>query len=163
MGRNLILAIDPGPQQSAYVLYDPVGKTAEFFGKVDNDAILDIVSSRSVFCTMAIEQIECFGKPVGAEVFSTVFWSGRFWQSSVEVHWDSVLRRMIPRRAVKMHLCGAVAGVTDAVIRQRLIDLFGPGKDVAIGRKAAPGPLYGIKADAWQALALAVTCAETKE
>jgi len=44
----------------------------------------------------------------------------------------------------------------DASIRQALIDRFG-GKDAAIGRKASPGPLHGIAADVWSALALAVT------
>jgi hypothetical protein len=31
-----------------------------------------------------------------------------------------------------------------------------------MGRKAAPGPLYGITGDAWSALAVAVTWAETR-
>jgi hypothetical protein len=30
----------------------------------------------------------------------------------------------------------------------------------AIGRKAAPGPLYGISRDVWSALAVAVTYAD---
>ena len=30
-------------------------------------------------------------------------------------------------------------------------------KAAAIGRKAAPGPLYGISRDVWSALAIAVT------
>lgn len=37
-----------------------------------------------------------------------------------------------------------------------LIDRFG-GKDAAIGRKATPGPLYGITKDLWSALAIAIT------
>jgi hypothetical protein len=50
--------------------------------------------------------------------------------------------------------------VNDAVIRQRLIDIFGPGKAVAIGTKKVKGPLWGLRSDEWQALALAVTFAE---
>ena len=47
-------------------------------------------------------------------------------------------------------------GAAGARTRHALIDRFG-GKDAAIGRKAAPGPLYGISRDMWSALAIAVT------
>jgi len=62
--------------------------------------------------------------------------------------------------AVKMHLCGQ-ARAKDANIRQALIDRFGGA--AAIGRKAAPGPLYGISGDVWQALGLAVTWWDRRE
>ena len=61
---------------------------------------------------------------------------------------------MLPRRAVKLALCGD-SRAKDANIRQALIDRF--GGSAAIGRKAAPGPLYGISRDVWSALAIAVT------
>lgn len=32
-----------------------------------------------------------------------------------------------------------------------------PGKEKAIGKKATPGPLYGVVGDEWAALAVAVT------
>jgi hypothetical protein len=38
-----------------------------------------------------------------------------------------------------------------------LLDRFGPGREVAVGTKRAPGPLYGIKGDEWSALAVALT------
>ena len=43
----------------------------------------------------------------------------------------------------------------------RPIDKFGGSKETAIGKKANPGPLYGVKKDIWAALAVAVTWAET--
>ena len=61
---------------------------------------------------------------------------------------------MLPRRAVKLALCGD-SRARDANIRQALIDRF--GGSAAVGRKAAPGPLYGISRDVWSALAIAVT------
>ncbi len=61
---------------------------------------------------------------------------------------------MLPRRAVKLALCGD-SRAKDANIRQALIDRF--GGSAAVGRKAAPGPLYGISRDVWSALAIAVT------
>jgi hypothetical protein len=76
-------------------------------------------------------------------------WVGRFIEMSVA---DAAL---MPRKDVKLHLCGQTRA-KDSNIRAALIDRFG-GKEKAIGKKASPGPLYGLKADAWQALALAVT------
>jgi hypothetical protein len=155
--KTIILAIDPGPEQSAVVLYDPVKRVVMSHGKHGNYEIRDDLWMYSNwYSDLVIEMVASYGKPVGAETFETCVWIGRFIEASPDP--DSVIR--IERKDVKMHLCQATAKVTDAVIRQRLIDLFGPGKDKAIGKKACPGPLYGIKADCWQALALAVTYAD---
>jgi hypothetical protein len=153
-----VLAIDPGSSESAFVILKPNGRIADF-AKLPNPKILLHLQRRELHADlMAIEKIASYGMPVGAETFDTCFWSGRFieaWGGSFTSHpW-----RLIPRAEVKMHLCHKTAGVNDSVIRQRLIDLHG-GKEAAIGRKAMPGPLYGVKADCWQALALAVTAAE---
>jgi hypothetical protein len=67
---------------------------------------------------------------------------------------------MLYRTNVKMYLCHKTAKINDAIIRQVLIDRFGPGKDKAIGKKKTPGPLFGIVGDQWAALALAVTFAD---
>jgi hypothetical protein len=103
---------------------------------------------------LVVEQIESFGMPVGVEVFETVFWAGRF----VEV-WGGAWER-VTRRAVKLHLCGQ-ARAKDGHIRQALIDRYGPGREAAIGRKASPGPLHGLRADLWAALAVGVTWTDT--
>ena len=63
---------------------------------------------------------------------------------------------LVYRKDVKLHLCGDLRA-KDANIRQALIDLFGPGKERAIGKKKTPGPLYGIRKHEWSALAVAVT------
>jgi hypothetical protein len=96
-----------------------------------------------------IEKVESYGMAVGAEVFDTVLWAGRFAEAA---HRVPVV--MLPRRAVKLALCGD-SRAKDANIRQALLDRF--GGSAAIGRKAAPGPLYGIARDVWSALAIAVT------
>ena len=98
---------------------------------------------------VVIEKIESYGMAVGAEVFDTVWWAGRFAEAASRV---PVV--MLPRRAVKLALCGD-SRAKDANIRQALIDRF--GGSAAVGRKAAPGPLYGICRDVWSALAIAVT------
>jgi hypothetical protein len=99
---------------------------------------------------LVIEMIASYGMSVGAEVFETCFYIGRFFQTSI------VPAHRLFRSEIKMHLCGNMRA-KDANIRQALIDRFGPGKDRAVGTKANPGPLYGVKADVWAALALAVT------
>jgi hypothetical protein len=99
--------------------------------------------------------IACYGMPVGAEVFETCVWIGRFLQ-----RWEGPYS-LVYRREVKLHLCDS-ARAKDANVRQALIDRFGPGKQKAIGLKASPGPLFQIKADLWAALGVAVTFADRK-
>jgi hypothetical protein len=147
----MILAIDPGPEQSAYV--DFRGRVVDH-GILPNDELINmLIGETRVSQTLVIEQIAAMGMAVGAETFETVFWSGRF----VEAwggEWDRV-----KRHEVKMHLCGNMRA-KDANIRQALLDKFGPGKAKAVGTKRQPGPLYGIKSHCWAALAVAVTYAE---
>ncbi len=147
----MILAIDPGPVLSAYVLLDQNCQIAKC-GKVGNHelrALIPMVAALNPI--FAIEQIASFGMAVGAEVFETCYESGRLAQCTPNP--DAVLR--VKRIEVKTHLCHS-AKANDSNIRQALIDRFG-GKDNAIGRKASPGPLHGVSGDVWAALAVAVT------
>jgi hypothetical protein len=156
-----ILAIDPGPTESAWCLYAPSHPPT--WAKWSNDELLErLQTAEPPFdgrapCTV-IEAVASYGMAVGKEVFETVFWTGRFYETirrteGVEPH------RMF-RMAVKMHLCHS-AKANDSNIRQALIDRFGPGKAAAIGVKKSPGPLFGFAKDGWAALALAVTFADT--
>lgn len=152
---TILLAIDPGNVESALVNYDtelarPVG-----WWKGANTAPLvsDFLESAD---RLAIEMIASYGMAVGAEVFDTCVWIGRF----VERWGEGRPSQLVYRRDVKLHLC-ADSRAKDANIRQALIDRFGPGKDLAIGKKASPGPLYGLTGDCWAALGVAVTAAET--
>jgi hypothetical protein len=143
----IVLAIDPGPTRSAWCLYGP-GTEALDFGTEDNPVILAESLSRYVVDCVVIEKVESFGMAVGAEVFETVFWSGRFAEraSMVGLRVDR-----IGRKAVKLHLCGTHRA-KDPNIRQALVDRFGDK-----GTKAHPGFLYGVSGDVWSALAVAVT------
>jgi hypothetical protein len=158
-----ILAIDPGCEESAWVSYDSENRKPLNWGKIKNKALLEQIDldgelvgvGVQYFDYCAIEQIASYGMAVGAEVFETVYWSGIFAQC---FGLDSVVR--IPRKAVKIHLCGSTKA-KDANIRQALIDRYG-GKDKAIGtKKTGYGPLHGFAADTWSALAVAITAAET--
>lgn len=147
-----VLAIDPGTTESAWVLLDRGGKLVQF-AKEGNTVLLHRLrfSPMHQVESIVVEQIASYGMPVGAEVFATCVWVGRFLEAA------KIFRRVLMvRREVKMFLCGSMKA-NDAAIRQRIIDIFGPGKEKAIGKKASPGPLYGVSADVWQALALGLT------
>lgn len=148
-----LLAIDPGTEESAYVVFRD-GEIATF-GKVQNEIVLGIATGFGG--AMVYEMIASYGMPVGREVFETVMWIGRFVQA-YGVGRDS---QRVYRRDVKLHLCKSPKA-NDASIRQALIDRFGPTKEKAIGTKKKPGPLYGMKADTWAALAVGVTWMDTK-
>lgn len=145
----VILAIDPGSEESAYIYLNPVSMEIEAFGKTKNENLV-----KEIYVAQAdqlvIEQIKSYGMPVGDTVFETVFWSGRF----AEAWGLKGPLFMIPRATVKSHICGS-AKATDSNVRKSVIDIFG-GQDIAQGTKKRPGRLYGVKSDVWQALALAL-------
>ncbi len=143
---SMILAIDPGTTQSGFVRFD--GRRVLESGVLANQLMLRTVREWAAEedCGLAIEKIEAMGMAVGADVFETVHWSGRFLQCWREP--DRVQR--ITRRAVKLGLCGNMRA-KDPNIRQALIDMLGEP-----GTKRAPGPTYGVTSHAWAALAVAV-------
>lgn len=146
-----VLAIDPGPVQSAWVLLNDNGLPVAFsLGRaaVPNEDVLRVVSN-AIDCVLVLERVASFGMPVGESVFETVYWTGRFAQA-----FRGHVQR-VKRHEIKLHLCKS-ARANDASIRQAIIDRFG-GKEVAIGKKAAPGWLHGVHADGWAALALGLT------
>lgn len=155
----ILLAIDPGPTQSAWLVLNTESIRPRGFAIEPNEAVLEMLSkpaTRDFVDRVVIEQVASFGMAVGAEVFETVFWSGRFAEAARPVPFDR-----LTRLKVKQTLCHD-SRANDANIRQALIDRYsdGRGKDVAIGRKASPGPLFGIANDVWSALAVAVTYAD---
>jgi len=154
--ENRVLAIDPGTELSAWLLYDRAAKKPIDFDIRNNDDIVVQLESRLGGKTipLVVEMVASYGMPVGREVFETCVWIGRF----LQVYPGPTHR--IYRKDIKLHLCGQYRA-KDANIRQELLNRFGPGKDKAIGKKASPGPLYGICRDLWSALAVAVTFTET--
>ena len=145
MGGMRLLAIDPGPDKSGYVMWER-GRVV-LSGHDSND----VVRSHMDTCNaVAIEMIASYGMAVGASVFSTCVEVGRFVQLANTEH---ITCSLVFRKDVKMFVCRSMKA-KDANIRQSLIDNIGP-----VGTKANQGPLYGVKSHAWAALALAVTAA----
>lgn len=148
--RGHILAVDPGPVESAWLLYDSHYADVLGFAKEPNEAVLDRVAASRV-AVLVIEQMQSYGMPVGKDVLDTVFWTGRFYQVA-----GTERQELLPRREVKLELCGQ-SRAKDANVRRALLDIF--GGDRAKGTKDHPGPLYGISGDVWAALGVAVTWA----
>ena len=173
--RPRLVCIDPGSTASGVVVYDgeiPSGPVV-YAAKVDNIELLKALRAREIVHDVAengvpkwrvvkadlhgphvlvVEMIASYGMPVGAEVFETCVHIGRCLEA-----WSGEAVR-IYRREVNLALCNSPRA-NDATIRQAILDRFG-GKDRAVGRKATPGPLYAVKADAWAALALGITYTE---
>lgn len=144
----IILALDPGPEKTGWVIYD--GKSVLHAGIMPNAVVLaDLPSRNAKDERLVVEMIASYGMPVGREVFETCVWIGRFiqaWPRPDEV-------RFVYRKDVKLELCGSTKA-KDANIRQALIDRVG-----APGTKKAPGPTYGLSGDMWAALGVAVLAA----
>ncbi len=153
----MILGIDPGQVQSAWIFLEPKpgGVHVGRFGISPNEHVVNNLIMRRGTVDLVIEMIASYGMAVGEETFETVVWIGRFMQAYANPERTHRMKRL----KVKTHLCHD-SRAKDGNIRQALIDRFG-GKDAAVGKRGAPGPLYGISKDVWAALALAITFAET--
>lgn len=144
-----VLAIDPGTTDSAYVLWD--GHNILEKGKIPSEEVLPLITRLAGKCEMVCEMIASYGMGVGAEVFETCIWIGRYLERA-----EGRMSRVV-RGKVKMHLCKSMKA-TDSNIRTALIDMIGPP-----GKKKAPGPTYGVTKDIWAALALAVTYMDQRD
>lgn len=140
---NYILSIDPGNTESAYCLIDEMYQPIET-GKVDNDEMLSVVD-RYQHSELVVEMVASYGMPVGATVFETCVWIGRFIEHADTIH------HLVYRKDVKMNLCNSMRA-KDSNIRQALIDRFG-----IVGTKKSPGWFYGFKRDIWSAYAVGIT------
>jgi hypothetical protein len=146
----LLLAIDPGNMQSAYVLVKFEDYSIEQFGKVENEVLQRMLENKELdFADAIIESVACYGMAVGKEVFETCEYTGIFHEAIRLCHMVGTKR--LTRNPVKVNLCGTTKA-KDSNIIQALKDRFGDK-----GTKANPGFFYGFKADCWQAYALAVT------
>jgi hypothetical protein len=174
---NPFIAIDPGPERSAFMIYDAADphpiKTPAI---IENPHCLTLVQQHRL--PLAIEMVACYGMPVGKEVFETVYWIGRFCQAAPPHQ-----HHRIYRKEIVLSLCHS-ARAKDAHVRQALIDRFGGEETAITGRKCESckgrgstrkipcaaclttgwtvprGPLYGLASHLWAALAVAVYAAE---
>ena len=152
-----LLAIDPGPVQSAYVYMDAAYNPVDF-GKVANKDLIEFICQGQRFQYVdacVIEMIASYGMPVGAEVFETCVYIGRLIECLAYV--ENITAERLYRKDVKLHLCHS-SRAKDGNVVQALKDRFGDK-----GTKNAPGFFHGFKADCWQAFACGVTFKDLNE
>lgn len=171
---STVLAIDPGNQESAYVLMDKETYKPIEFGKIPNEEMLDKIKTLD-YDNLAIEMIASYGMPVGREVFDTCVFIGRCVEAGTTKKAKELQKELrgfdtinlvgaekpfyeyIYRKEEKINLCGSMKA-KDSNIRQALIDRFAKfdfksGKGV----KSNQDFFYGFSSDVWAAYAVGVT------
>jgi hypothetical protein len=143
----MILAIDPGNEQSAFVVFDEKTEKILDFGKFDNEALylqVRLLSETTDVC--CIEMLSAYGQ-VGKTVLDTCVWCGIF----AEAYGRHKVEFLF-RKSIVTALTGSPRS-NDSAIRTLMITRFGNGNTRS---KQTGNILEGLTADMWQALAIAV-------
>lgn len=149
----IVLGIDPGPTWCGCAAYDTAARRVRGAGKVSiADALATITCHTG---PVVIERVQSSGIS-GATLLTTSEVVGRLQQRALDTKHETCL---LYRREVLRVLDVTGRGTRDAMVRARLVEMFGGSREVAFGRKKAPGPLYGVTGDALSALAVAIAWA----
>lgn len=143
-----VIGIDPGPRQSGWCEYDVESGGVVESGNSDNQAILSrirLLCAADRLDGLHVEMASSYGRAVGKDVFYPLVWIGRFAEAAGSA-------RLVTRRDVCQVLCGTT-NTTKAGVWAAVCDLYG-GREKAVGKKASPGPLYGVKGHARDAVAV---------
>ncbi len=164
----ITLAIDPGTTESGWVLWDEETERIIEKGKHLNHDVLNRIVQGLYYDELVVEMFGNYGMGVGATVFESCVWLGRFVQKAMDSGSIAGVEEnihYITRSDVKLTLCGQVAKVNDKIIRMRIIEIYGEPK-----RKKADdtNPHYNddevrITNDMWAALAVAMTHQKQKQ
>ena len=165
--NEVLLAIDPGNEYSAFVFMDMNTYEPLYFAKEKNDEavkrMVDYINGSDTAVSnvqnVACEMIASYGMGVGAHIFWTCVEIGKFTtileQSGCKVDY-------IYRKDEKINLCKSMKA-KDSNIRIALIDRFARfDKKTGKGTKKNPDWFYGFSADCWQAYAVGVTWLDIK-
>ena len=160
--NEILLAIDPGNEYSAFCFIDIDTYKPLYFAKEKNQDVMahiveyikgsDIVVANVT--NVAIEMVASYGMAVGASTFQTCVQIGRF---SDRLEQLGLPVDYIYRKDEKLCICGQMRA-KDSNIRQALIDRFAKF-DFKNGRGTKDNPDWfcGFKADVWAAYACGCT------
>ena len=162
-----VLAFDCGNVESGVCIMSTDYKLL-WFGKFNNTELMyDILPKQmSAFKPKRVihEQIASYGMPVGESVFSTCIWIGKFSQYLADAYGlydkDAGLLEheidYVKRKQYITELCGS-SKAKDKNVKAYLVERFAPDTpNYGKGSKKNPGFFYGVSADAWSAIGIAV-------
>ena len=115
-----IIAIDPGTEQSAILIW---GGRVGFAEILPNADIMGMARGKLIgaVCEVAIEMIASYGMPVGKSTFETVLVIGRLLEAFERRGFKCTL---VYRKEIKLALCGTTKA-KDANVSQALRDKYG--------------------------------------
>ena len=160
----VVMAYDPGPRTSGAVEYDVASRrvTAAAKEMPTADMLRYLRSAKAGHALTsgalhAFEDFEPRGMPCGHDICQSLKLIGHLQEIAPNGS------MFIPRQQIKLALCGS-SRANDANVRAAVIRWFAGRHNLAterdvIGRKASPGPCYGVSSHAWQALAVALVAA----
>lgn len=158
----IVVGIDPGTDFCGVAKYSSVRRevllaesrwpVATLIDQVEEWADSHLVTY------LAIERVQSYGI-AGGTLLRTSEVVGRLWQAWATSN-GGADPELLYRREVLKALDVTGKGNRDSLVRQRMIEMHGGTRAAACGKKAAPGPLYGVAGHAWQALAVAVVVAD---
>jgi len=154
-----MLGLDPGPSMVGVAVYDTTERrvTSASTSSVAMVLAMLIGPSRLDVDGVAIERVQSYGIS-GGSLLRTSEVVGRLWQAAIDGL--GIPPALIYRREVLRCLDVTGKGNRDSLVRARLIEMHGGTRLAACGRKATPGPLWGVASHAWSALAVAICAAE---
>jgi hypothetical protein len=148
-----ILAIDPGQEESGWIIWDSANEKIVQMGIDPNVVLLADLDSPdcSEIDAVAIEMVGHYGTgmAVGNSVFDTCVFIGELKHSL-----RGLDPQLILRPDIRLHFCHH-RNAKPANVNQVLRDRFGEK-----GTKKNPGKLFGVRNHIWSALALAVYFAD---
>lgn len=165
----IVLAIDPGTEVSGWCLWNSETFRPVSMGIYDHAQMREALYLHlrgECVDALVIEEFQSYGMPVGRDVLETIKHVGRFWQIADDLRdIDDLDVAFIKRPTVKAYLCNSTKAKDPNVnqaIRDKACEFHGISEKALKGRKADPGPFYGVRSHIWSAIALAITYTETQ-
>lgn len=159
----LILGIDPGPVSHGVVVYDSEARRVRFAAKAASSEEVIALHEQYALDLILIERpaaMGALGPGIVGHMLDTA-WAAARLECELELRSEACCKTMTRRQVLRSLGVLSGKGSSDSKVRAACIaDHEKPGGRPAVGRKASPGPLYGVSSHAWQALGLVLAWIE---
>lgn len=153
----IVLGVDPGPTTCGMVAYCSERERVLVAHKgIPVERLLEAMADPGLCDVVALERVQSYGIS-NPNLYQTAEVMGKLWYAA---ELNNYPVELYYRRQVLRALDVTGRGNRDSLVRQRILEIHGGNKQVAIGKKSKPGPCYGVAGDAWAALAVALTYLE---